>query len=194
MAYQSPIEVLYTDTVARLTALGQTLAHYLGEREKSQQTNINRYVWIPTRVRVEKDDVATVSVDEIRNLYVVTHLAEVRCWGQSREVAYMMASNLIKAAHDVAQADLDLEDINWNDEATEGHTDFGFLLVVEFGLRGCFADEFVAITEYAGAAQSLTGPDAPSVQPTIVEFTAYAGPDLDADDEEMGNGTTEDPP
>lgn len=194
MAYQSPLEVLYTATVARLTTLGQTLEHLFGDRERAKHTNINRYVWIPTRIRVERDDVASVSVDEDRNLYAVTHLAEVHCWGQSREVAYMMASNLVKALHDVAEADLDLEDANWNDEPTEGLTDFGFLLVVEIGLRGAFADEFVAITEYAGAAQTLTGPDAPSVQPTVVEFTAYAGPNLTADDEEMGNGTTEDPP
>jgi hypothetical protein len=191
VAYKSPLEVLYDDTTARLTTLGSDLGHSLGEREVAAHTNINRYVWVPTRIRVDQSGNYTAAVDQRRMLFPVVHVCEVRCWGQSREVAWLMASNLIKALHDAAAADIDLDSLTWTD-GDEGHTDFGHLLVVEFGLRGAIADEYVDVAAYTGAAQTATAPDAPAVETESVSFTAYAGEDTDEDHEEMGSGTVND--
>lgn len=174
MSFRFPVSVLREETAAALLAAGvgtydygehggvQSVPHLEDERDKARLVRWPRYLWVYKGDRV--DDKGQISHGPVRDIAPILHDFEVQCWGKTRDMAFAMGHNLLKAWNDLAQADIGFTKSSWTpSNATNAD---GYVYVVTGSLRSSTEDRFVDIS---------TLPDAQDVSVIItsVEMQGY---------------------
>src|SRR5688500_13671081 len=71
-----------------------------------------RYVWVPTRIRDEKE-LRAPRLGEPRPLLASLHFIAIDCWGINDAQAWAMAWNVLNACHPACTSSLKLESGEW---------------------------------------------------------------------------------
>lgn len=188
MASHFGLKELFDSVVALLPTKGVTCEHIFGARGLANHRNANTYVWVPRETRRD-DDEATRSIERHRVNHGARHFCEIHCWGESHEVAFLMAENVLTAMRDVAKGDVRLERADWLEFEERGESDLGDPFVVQVSLGQSFIRRYTPIVPYAGSDQTMTPATVPTTDPTSVVVETYASDNPNTDGELKGTVT-----
>ncbi len=166
MSFQYPLNALRQATIDELNANGMpasAVPHLEGKEDLANHKRWPRFVWAFGDTR--NDDDGMIGGKQPRNIYPQRHDFEVHCWGRTRDMAFALQHNLLKAWNDVAQIDVGIVKGKWM--PVSANTD-GFVYVVSAFLRSSTEDRYVDYLTLPDASES-------SVVVTRTEGFGYLG-------------------
>lgn len=173
MSFQFPLEALKNEVVAVMTAAGIEVPHLFGGANESALGSAPRYVWVPGRSS-DRNETPTRSTQQYRTLYATREHCEIHCWGRSFDQTWALRQNVIKALHDVASVDVQLEAASRWERPGEAWNQSGELYILEISLDVPVIDAWVDVVTLPDVA-----PD--TVVAGGVELDEYQSPDLATD-------------
>lgn len=178
------IREAYNQAVARLASLGSTLRHSFGSEHLRENIDTNSYLWVPTETE-KTGNARGGRLGEHDSLAEVHHKVDIWCFGESHEVAYAMAQNLLHALHAVVPSAAErFTGFEW-EQPRDGEPMLGLgrALIVRYGIaHSIVLDTYTPISRYVrNTAQDPAAPNAPTVQPTSAEITTSITTDVDVD-------------
>lgn len=170
MSFSFPIEALKDEVASVMSAAGIDVPHLFGESAVNVHGAAPRYVWVPTR-SADKNETPTRSVQEYRTLFVTREHCEIHCWGATYAQAWALRQNVIKALHDAAGVDVQLEGASRWEGPGESWNQSGELYVLEVSLECPVVDAWVDVQTLPDVA-----PDTAEVDGLVLD--EYQSPDL----------------
>jgi len=187
------VRALYDETVvqmaARAAAIGRTpLRTYWGSKKLNTPAELvpNSYLWIPLKLGYQAKS-TDPTPEGHRAFWQAQHHFQVRCYGETHEIASVMLANVAAVMHDARGGNLSLIGASWSD-AVEGEEVIanGELLIGEFAIQDVFVQRYLHVGERGDrrdASQSPVVVPAPTAQPTGFEIRWFTSPDGIADGE-----------
>jgi hypothetical protein len=179
---------------AWFVAQGSELEHQFGSEWVKKPGSPNSYIWVPLKAEKIGRDLKR-ALDQHKGIWQAWQYVAIRCWGESHDVAYCMASNVGAALVEVlGSPNVDYGGGVW-DDATEEESPVakGRVFIAQFAVLDVMAQRYVPIAKYAGTPQTPIGPDVPTTQLTGFEVEILSV-DNDQDAGESGGTDVAVPP
>lgn len=144
MSFQFPIEALKDEVASVMSSAGVSVPHLFGGASESALGSAPRYVWIPGRSS-DRNDTPTRATQEYRTIYATREHCEIHCWGRTYAQTWALRQNIIKALHDVAGVDVQLEAASRWERPGEAWNQSGELYILEVSLDVPVIDAWVDV-------------------------------------------------
>lgn len=174
----------YNQATAHLTDAGCTLRHSFGSEFLRENLDTNSYVWVPTEFE-KTGNARGGKIDEHDALCEGTVKVDIWCFGESHEVSWVMARNVLHALRAVVPAAAEKFASMEFEFPKDGEPMLGLgrALIVHYAIQyAILLDVYTPIARYVrSTAQSPTTPDPLTIQPTSAEITTSITTDDDVD-------------
>ena len=190
------VKQAFDDVVAFLADTGSTLHHDFGSEHLSKTRRTNSYIWVP--VGFDRDGVgAARGGTQEKALIQTIEKFDVLCDGDTHEIAFLMAQNLVHALYQVVggMADIRVLKGEWETPRDgEPQLGVGRLYVLSLGLVTVWTDRYVPIQpKVLNVPQDApSAPNVPTTQPTGVVIQTYSSPDPETDGQLVATDTVDD--
>lgn len=165
----------YNQATTYLSDLGDTLRHQFGSEHLRENIDTNSYVWVPTEFK-KTGNARGGRVFEHEALCEGTVSVDIWCFGESHEVSWVMASNVLHALRAVvpgAGEKFDSMEFEFPKDG-EQMVGLGRALIVHYAIQGALIlNVYTPVARYVRTTVQEPEPLEPlTVQPTSAEITS----------------------